>query len=124
MNPLRPAPAPAPGTITPAEAYDRARGGEAVLLDVREEHEFATGHPPNAVPLALSLLMAGAAVPAALYGERPVMSVCRFGTRSHLAARMLAERGITALNVVGGIQAWEEAGLPLVTGHASGVTTL
>jgi rhodanese-related sulfurtransferase len=109
-------PAPAPGRITPAEAHDRARTGEAVLLDVREEMEFAAGHAPDAVFLPLSRLMAGATVPADGAG-RPVMAICRSGNRSQRAAEILGERGFTTLNVVGGMQAWEQAGLPVSTGQ-------
>jgi rhodanese-related sulfurtransferase len=36
-----------PGQITVTDAYDRARAGEAVLLDVREADEYSAGHVPG-----------------------------------------------------------------------------
>ncbi|GAA5024721.1 hypothetical protein GCM10025734_83500 [Kitasatospora paranensis] len=40
-----------PQETTPTEAYRNALNGRALLLDVREEDEFAAGHAPGAVPL-------------------------------------------------------------------------
>lgn len=110
MTPFRPE--SIPGRIAPAEAHDRARTGKAVLLDVREEFEVAAGHAPDAVFLPLSRLMAGAALPADGTGQ-PVMAICRSGGRSQRAVEILSQRGLETLNVVGGMQAWEQAGLPV-----------
>ncbi|MFD7445644.1 rhodanese-like domain-containing protein [Streptomyces sp. NPDC059909] len=108
-----------PGRVDPAEALDRTLGpGGSVLLDVREAHEWSAGHAPAAVHLPLSALDAGAELPAPARG-RPLVVICRSGSRSRHAARMLAARGLVAVDVTGGMAAWAEAGLPVVDGHGA-----
>ncbi|SDQ22185.1 rhodanese-like domain-containing protein [Quadrisphaera sp. DSM 44207] len=82
----------------------------AVLLDVREDDEWAAGHAPGAVHVPLGDL------PARL-GELPeddVYVVCRSGGRSARAVAWLTHHGVDAVNVDGGMGAWQDAGLPLV----------
>lgn len=106
-----------PSRITAAEAHQRT--GDApeapVLLDVRELREWQLGHAPAAVHVPLAELESGE-LPAAVRG-RPVMTVCRSGGRSQKAAALLAERGVDVVDVKGGMQAWEGAGLPIVNGR-------
>ncbi|MEE1783139.1 rhodanese-like domain-containing protein [Streptomyces sp. SP17BM10] len=104
---------PAPGQTTATDAHGLARDG-AVLLDVREAAEYAAGHAPGAVHLSLVALAAGAPLPPACEG-RTVLAICRTGHRSQRAAELLVTRGITALNVVGGMTAWAYTGLPVTT---------
>ena len=92
-------------------AVEGARDG-AILIDVREQHEWDAGHAPSAVHMPLGNLDA-AALPAGL-----VLAVCRSGSRSSAAARQLAAAGVDVRNVAGGMQAWAEAHLPLVTSGA------
>ena len=95
--------------IGPAEAHRRALAGEVLLLDVREDDEWAAGRAAEAVHAPLSRLD-----PAAVPAELPVVAVCRVGSRSQVAAQALAARGIAAANLAGGMQAWATAGLPVV----------
>ena len=84
----------------------------AVLLDVREPHEWEAGHAPDAVHVPLMQ------VPARLEElprDRPVDVVCHFGGRSAQATAFLRAHGVDARNVDGGMDAWERAGLPVVT---------
>ncbi|MGQ4717330.1 rhodanese-like domain-containing protein [Streptomyces anulatus] len=97
-------------------------GGErpgAVLLDVREKHEWRTGHAPGAVHAPLTALAAGGALPAAARG-RPLVVICRSGQRSQRAVKLLAERGADAVDVKGGMNAWAAAGLPVIDEHGDG----
>ncbi|MFI0898090.1 rhodanese-like domain-containing protein [Streptomyces sp. NPDC020983] len=100
-----------PRRVTAGEARRRTLGSAAtaVLLDVREQGEWDAGHAPGAVHAALSRLSAGAALPAAAQG-RPVVVICRSGHRSQQAARLLADRGVDAVDVRGGMKAWAAAG--------------
>jgi rhodanese-related sulfurtransferase len=41
--------------------------------------------------------------------------VCRSGARSHSVTQFLNSHGINAVNMSGGMRAWEKAGLPVVT---------
>lgn len=81
----------------------------AILVDVREQHEWDAGHAPQAVHVPLGNLDA-AALPAG-----SVLVVCRSGSRSSAAAQQLAAAGVDVRNVTGGMQAWAEAGLPLTS---------
>jgi rhodanese-related sulfurtransferase len=101
--------------IPPAEAHRRALAGEVLLLDVREDDEWAAGRAAEAVHVALSRLD-----PASVPDELPVVAVCRVGSRSHMAAAALIARGVDAVNMTGGMLAWQAAGLPVVTGDGPG----
>lgn len=90
---------------------------DAVLLDVREPAEWAAGHAPNAVHIPLALLpMQMDDLPPAL-GSLPV--ICRSGVRSAQAVGYLTAHGVDAINVAGGMQAWEEAGKAMVAESGS-----
>lgn len=99
------------------EAARRALAGEALMLDVRESDEWELGRAPQASHLPLSALQASQ-VPT----DRPVIAMCRTGNRSGTAAAQLAAAGHDVSNIVGGMQAWHAAGLPVVVdGGAPGV---
>ncbi len=84
----------------------------ALLLDVREPHEWEAGHAPDAVHLPLQDVPARLAD---LPRDRPVDVVCHYGGRSAQAVAFLRTAGLDARNVDGGMDAWERAGLPVVT---------
>ena len=98
-------------------ARDRQQRG-AVLVDVRDPDEHATGVPDGAI-----------AVPRAALEAEPtrwladpdaeVLLICGSGRRSRRAAEALAALGYTRLaSVEGGIAAWRAAGLPVGAGAA------
>ncbi len=97
--------------LTPRDAHERVASG-AHLLDVREPLEWEAGHAPGArhVPLG-SLTHHVHSLPV----DADLLVVCRSGGRSVLAATALQGAGFRAINVAGGMQSWEEAGLPVVT---------
>ena len=95
--------------IAPEQAHRRALAGEVLLLDVREDEEWAAGRAPEAVHVALSRLD-----PSTIPDELPVVAVCRVGSRSAMAAQALAARGLEVANLAGGMKAWAAAGLPVV----------
>ena len=82
-----------------------------MLLDVREPAEWAAGHAPDAVHVPLAEVKTSASRFAGL----EVLTVCRSGGRSAKAAETLARAGIAVRNVTGGMTAWAEVGLPLLT---------
>ncbi|MYT16716.1 Rhodanese-related sulfurtransferase [Streptomyces sp. SceaMP-e96] len=105
--------------LTPERAHQRTAGHErAVLLDVREPHEWQAGHAPGAVHAPLSELAAGGGLPAAAR-NRPLVVICRSGQRSRQAARLLRAHGAQAVDVKGGMNAWAVAGLPVVDAHGN-----
>ena len=100
-----------PGDPWPAADGSDAAAGEPVLLDVREEDEWRAGHAPGAVHVPLQEL------PARLteLPDAPLAVVCRAGARSAQAVAWLAGQGVDAVNVDGGMQAWEASGRRMVS---------
>ncbi len=99
-----------PAEISATEVADRLAGG-AVLLDVREQHEWDAGHAPQARHLAMSELSQRLTeVP----NDVPVICVCHGGGRSGRVAMALQQAGYDAINLRGGMVAWHAAGLQVV----------
>ncbi len=96
--------------VDPLEARGLVSSGAAVLLDVREDDEWAAGHAPEAVHLPLST---ADLADHKLTSSQLVVVVCRSGRRSAMAVDRLRAAGRTACNLRGGMQAWSLAGLPV-----------
>lgn len=79
-----------------------AHAAGAVLLDVREPHETASGVLPGAREVPLARLLADPA----LAGAGPVVVICQVGVRAERAARALRDAGIEASVLAGGMDAW------------------
>ena len=102
---------PDPLTVDPATARSWHDAGEAVLLDVREAHEYQLEHAPGSLLYPLSYLNT-ADYPRALRGR--VVLICQEGKRSLAAGRELLQSGVGELySLDGGIDAWLKAGLPM-----------
>lgn len=98
------------GRVTAAQAAAMVQDG-AILLDVREPHEWQAGHAPKARHIPLGQLPHRARD---LPTNTPIVTVCRSGNRSARAAGFLAETGRNASNLTGGMHAWARTGLPVV----------
>jgi glyoxylase-like metal-dependent hydrolase (beta-lactamase superfamily II)/rhodanese-related sulfurtransferase len=88
-----------------------SEGESPLVLDVREPWEFRRGHVPGArlIPLGQLAERIGELEP-----ERPVAVICASGNRSQSAAAMLGQRDFQKVfNVVGGTNAWKQAGLEI-----------
>ena len=89
------------------------RGEKFVLVDVREESEFAKDHLPGAIHLGKGVIERDveARVPDL---NTPMVLYCGGGFRSALAADNLQKMGYTSvLSMNGGIRGWREKGFPL-----------
>jgi rhodanese-related sulfurtransferase len=86
----------------------------AVLLDVRENNEWAAGHAPDAVHVPMGQVVARLDEIATTLADRPVHVVCRSGGRSARVTAYLRQAGWDAVNVDGGMRAWAAAGRPMV----------
>ncbi len=104
-----------PGEISATEALELVRS-DAVLLDVREDHEWAAGHAPGATHIPMSRISQHAS---SLPTDKTIICVCHVGARSAAVATALNRAGWTARNLAGGMEAWAAAGLPVVD-HAGG----
>lgn len=99
--------------IVPAEVAGLLAAG-ALFIDVREEHERASGMAEGARGVAKAALQADPAAHAADQ-RATVVLICQRGARSMQAAQALRAAGYTdVVSVVGGTSRWIEEGLPLV----------
>lgn len=93
--------------IPAAEALDAAQSADAVLIDVREQHEWDRGHSPLARLLPMSAIDDRV-------GELPkderLLIVCHSGQRSARVAAALDAAGYDAVSVAGGMIAVDAAG--------------
>lgn len=86
---------------------------DALVIDVRDTGEYEAGHiagarhvPEKQLTERLKELEK--------FKERPLIVVCRSGTRSAAAVQVLRRGGFNeAVNLRGGISAWEQASMPL-----------
>ena len=92
------------------------RGEKFVLVDVREESEWAKDHLPGAIHLGKGIIERDVEerVPDL---NAPVVLYCGGGYRSALAADNLQQMGYrNVLSMDGGIREWRERGFPLSKG--------
>lgn len=82
---------------------------ELVVLDVREPHEWAEGHIAGAIHMPLGDLMERRDE---LDPATQTLVVCHVGGRSARATAYLVSNGHSAVNLDGGMIAWEDAGRP------------
>lgn len=86
---------------------------DALILDVREDKEFAAGHIPKAKHIPLGKL-ATRIQELDKHKAKPILVTCRSGQRSARACGVLKKAGFTTVyNQAGGIIAWERANLPV-----------
>ena len=101
---------PIPTVITPQQAEEMMT--DAIILDVRTQSEFDSGHIAHAILLPYDEV---AALAATILPDknRTILIYCRTGRRSNIAALTLAELGYTSVYDFGGIVDWHG---PIVTG--------
>jgi rhodanese-related sulfurtransferase len=88
-------------------------GGKFVLVDVREESEFAKDHLPGAIHLGKGVIERDVEVRVPDLNT-PMILYCGGGFRSALAADNLQKMGYTSvLSMDGGIRGWRERGYAL-----------
>ena len=99
------------------EVKDKLDSGEKFLLvDVREESEFAKDHLPGAIHLGKGVIERDveARVPDV---KTPVILYCGGGFRSALAADNLQKMGYTnVVSMDGGVREWREKNYPMTRG--------
>lgn len=98
-----------------AEAVHARLDGKSgpFVLDVREHHEYSSGHIPGARLIPLGAL---ARRMKELPRDREIICVCRSGNRSRSAVRHLTSAGFQAVNLRGGMIAWSRARRPVRKG--------
>jgi rhodanese-related sulfurtransferase len=90
---------------------------DAAVLDVREDDEWVAGHIDGSRHIPMGELSGRFGEVAALADDAggELLVVCRSGGRSARVVAWLAQNGVDALNLEGGLGAWQEAGRRLVS---------
>jgi sulfur-carrier protein adenylyltransferase/sulfurtransferase len=100
--------------IEPFEAAQEIEGGDVVLIDTREPHEYQEAHLDGGKLVPPGLLADEIATAAPDKTARTIL-YCRSGNRSYKAAEQLQALGYTDVaSMAGGILAWQEQGLPVL----------
>jgi rhodanese-related sulfurtransferase len=106
-------------SVSPMDAVRLMNQG-ALLLDVRSQAEFDSGHILDARHVPQDQV-ASSAESLKKYKDKVVIACCESGMRSGAAARVLQGQGFTkVVNLKGGLQAWRTENLPLVKPGAKG----
>ncbi|MAX36501.1 MBL fold metallo-hydrolase [Gimesia sp.] len=97
----------------------RIESCEVKLIDVRSDSEWNASHIPQAEHRFLGHLPEHLAE---IERSKPVVVQCQSSARSAIAASILQAAGIEVINLAGGFQAWQAAGLPATISVENGVT--
>ncbi len=98
--------------VGPQEAVLLFNHEDALVLDVREQSEWADGHIGKAKHIPLGQLKTRL-TELEKYKAKPIVVVCRSGNRSGSACGTMKKAGFEKMyNLAGGMMAWEQAGLP------------
>jgi rhodanese-related sulfurtransferase len=98
--------------IEAAALAERVAQG-ALVLDVREPHEYTAGHVPGAVSMPLGTVADNLD---SFRSDGPTYLICQSGARSMRACEFAADEGYDVVNVSGGTGAWIAAGNDVATG--------
>ena len=105
--------------VSPTEATNLINRDNALVVDVRDHAEFATGHILDALSFPLKELKER-------FGDlekhrgRPIVINSRAGSDAVKAAKLLKKAGIEKVyRLQGGMLAWQNANLPLAKGATS-----
>lgn len=103
-------------TEVPLDAAEAAIRDADVLIDVREESEFAAGHLPGAIHASRGMLeFKLSSNPALQSRDLKVVLYCKTSGRAALAARAMHDMGyLNVQSLAGGFDAWKAAGKPVV----------
>ena len=99
--------------LTPDEANQLIKQQDAIVLDVRNGGEIASGKVPHALNIPLGTLEARL-FELEPYRNKPIIVNCQLGGRSLSACQILKNHGFTDIyNLKGGIAAWLQSNLPV-----------
>ncbi len=100
-------------SVNTLEATQLINRQDALVLDVREQAEYAQSHILNSRGLPLSQIEARIA-DIEKFKDKPVIVYCATGNRSSAAAALMRKHGFSSVfNLSGGFAAWQQAGLPV-----------
>lgn len=87
---------------------------DAVVVDVRDDSEFIAGHLPNSKHLPAEKIKERW-IELEKFKDKPIILIYPGGVGSRQSSQVLRKSGFTQIfNLMGGIDAWKRAGLPMV----------
>ncbi|HHW83864.1 MAG TPA: rhodanese-like domain-containing protein [Actinomycetales bacterium] len=95
-----------PNNVSAERAIELVKDG-AILVDVREKHEWKAGHAREAIHIPLGSLSGSTG---RIRKGKHVFVVCASGMRSKSGAAQLRAAGFPASSIKGGMAAWQHAG--------------
>lgn len=103
--------------VSAADAFQQHQAG-ALLIDTREESEFAQEHAIGSIHLGKGVIELKIE-PTAPDTATPIICYCGGGYRSAIAVDNLQKMGYTNVqSLAGGFKAWKAANLPIESGSA------
>lgn len=102
--------------LSPRQFRDAFLSDEhAVLIDVRQQEEFDAAHLAGATLIDMLDEVAFREAMKNFSADYTYYIYCRSGRRSHTAATWMVAEGLRTVDMLGGILAWQEDGLPVTT---------
>lgn len=95
-----------PKVVAQDVAYALMQQQGAVVVDVREPHEYAAGHIPGAYNIPKDTVLSNADLTALKDQQIPIMVYCRSGGRAGDVLDALAEDGFSYVMNIGGVLTW------------------
>jgi rhodanese-related sulfurtransferase len=100
--------------VDPKQAIRLINYEDALILDVRDDKEYAEGHPPNAAHIPVELLEKRWSE-LEKFKDKPVVIIFKPGPRPGKAGAILRKNGFKQVfNLSGGIESWQRENFPLV----------
>lgn len=105
----------APEAVSRADLAARLAEGSVTVLDVRPADEYAAGHIPGALNMALTEIER---IVPTLDPATEIVAYCRgpYCIYAHQAVAALRKHGLNARRLDGGLPEWREDGLPVMAG--------
>lgn len=111
----KPAQQPQFPSLTVQQFVDNIMYDSVMVVDVRTQKEYATGHIDGAVNVVWGQTFDAEVQKANLPKEKVLAVYCRSGKRSKMAASRLVALGYRVIDLNEGILGWQKAGRPIVT---------
>lgn len=103
-----------PKGLSPSAATNLMNTEEAVILDIRPEKEFKTGHITGAINIPAAKIKDSLAK-LEKHKDAPIIVVCKSGVHAGASSKELKKSGFSKIyKLQGGISEWQTSNLPLV----------
>ncbi len=101
-------------SVTAQQLVNLVNTENAVVVDVRDAKEFASGHIVDAINIPFASLESRADE-LKEYADRPIIVTCKMGQHANAAGTLLRKHGLeSVVKLTGGIMEWRNQNLPVV----------